>query len=175
MSKNDKKLEELLKRTPFFPFDIKSLTKSLGSIAKVDPPALLNAAKGTYGPIKTQYSQIFNEFKTLLKVLVQKKDKHSLDCLKTAIKEQSETKFDEFVNLLNKKYLVNSEFLVSENQLYNFITKLSSKVDREYSFLAMVIKNLDVLPLNPPYKRNYLELLEDKVDQSIDYLNQDNK
>ena len=175
MSNNDKKLEELLKRTPFFPFDIKSLTKSLGSIAKVDPPALLNAAKGTYGPIKTQYSQIFNEFKTLLKVLVQKKDKHSLECLKTAIQEQSETKFDEFVNLLNKKYLVNSEFLVSKNQLYNFITSLSSKENSEYSFLAMLIKNLDVLPLKLPYKRNYPKLLEAKVDQCIEALNQDNK
>ena len=170
MSYNDKKLDELLKRPPFFPFDIKSLTNSLGSIAEVNPPALLTAAKGTYGPIKRQYSQIFNEFKTLLKVLVQKKDKHSLECLKRAIQEQSEKKFDEFINLLNKKYLVNSEFLVSKNQLYNFITSLSSKDNREYSFLAMVIKDLDVLPLKPPYKRNYAKLLEAKVNQCIEAL-----
>ena len=175
MSDDGQKLDRMLKYTPFSTFTIDQLTKSLGSIAKVDPLRLLNAAKGTYGPIKRQYSQIFNEFKALLKVLVQKKDKHSLDCLKTAIQEQSEKKFDEFINLLNKKYLVNSEFLVSEDQLYNLITNLSSKDNREYSFLAMVIKDLDVLPLNPPYKRNYPKLLEAKVDQCIEALNQDNK
>jgi len=139
---------------------------NLHNIETAPPHTLMNSAKAVYGPLRTEYQNIYQKLSKLLLFLKEQKDEISLILLYSAFKESSLDKLNLFINSINKKYNISSNFFINHQKHVPFVQKLCSNQSTAYSFLAMILhKDAWVLPMNsrtfcPNYHKNILKKLE---------------
>ena len=121
---------------------------NLCNIETAPPHTLMNSAKAVYGPLRTEYQNIYQKLSKLLLFLKEQKDEISLILLYSAFKESSLDKLNLFINSINKKYNISSNFFINHQELVPFVQKLCSNQSTAYSFLAMILhKGSKVLPM----------------------------
>jgi hypothetical protein len=138
---------------------------NLSQFNKAPSHKLMSSARSVYGPLRTEYQNIYQKLSKFLLFLQEQKDEISLNLLYTAFKESSLDKLNLFIKSINKNYNISSNFFINHQEYFLFVQKLCSKQSTAYSFLAMILnKDAWVLPMKsrtlcPDYHTKVLEKL----------------